>query len=372
MRKALLICLAALAAFCACKRTGVPPRPTIPLVLHVASDTAGLREVAATAGHLGPAGAIALIGEPSDGILLARRFQHTDWVDNISGEGQRDSLPDFSGEEFQVILDVQNAPYGHFLSDRPAPEEDGRDSLREVAVKNALFAWDSTCVEHPSARPQTLKKGRSKILIYTSPYQARFGLFDVDTLQQLTGGCSRILSPVSVMLEDAVKAGARNIAVWAARPLRLSGAYEQVFEEMGVEGKVTVLTPDAALDVRTELRSLLRQYRATGESLDALLITDYAVNLAPLRSEIALIRASSADEDRAFSRMLSQDFVLLDPCQSLIEATYRLLRQENLFTHRIALPAVKYYETAESLTGETVLVEVSARYVQTAYVSDFD
>ena len=68
--------------------------------------------------------------------------------------------------------------------------------------------------------------------------------------------------------------------------------------------------------------------------------------------------------------MIAPGFRILDPASSLIRATYRLLREENLFTHRIALPAVTYYDTAESISGETVLREVSPQYVQSAYVSD--
>ena len=370
MKRTLIICLVAVLSACACKRVVTTPRPTIPLVLQIAADTAGLRPVAATAGHQGARGAIALVGEPSEVLSLSRRFQHADWVDNISGDGRRDSLPDFAGEEFQLILDGQSAPYAHFFPDEASPVEDGPEALREVAVMNALFAWDSTCVEHTYSRPSLLRKSRSKILIYTSPFQARFGLFDVDTLQQLTGGLSRVLSPLAVMLDEAAGAGASNVAVWASRALRLSGAVDYAACENAFSGRVTVLTPESALDVRTQLRNLLRQYQANGTRLDALLLTDYDVDTAPLLTELKLIRQSAAEEDRAFSRLIAPEFFILDPATSLIRATYRLLRQENLFTHRIALPVVSYYDTAESITGETVLREVSAQYVQSAYVSD--
>ena len=370
MKRALIICLAAVISVCSCERVVTSPRPTIPLVMQIAADTAGLRTVAATAGHQGARGAIALIGEPADGLLLSRRFQYVDAVDNISGDGRRDSLPDFAGEEFQVILDGQSAPYSHFFSDGISPVEDGPEALREIAVGNALFAWDSTCVEHGFSRPSLLSKSRSKILIYTSAFQACFGLFDVDTLQQLTGGRSHLLSPLPVMLEEAAASGARNVAVWASRALRLSGTVEYVARESGFSGQLTALTPEAALDVRTQLRDLLRQYQTMGTSLDALLLTDYDIDLAPLLSEINLIRHSAAEEDRAFSRMIAPDFRILDPASSLIRTTYRLLREENLFTHRIALPVVTYYDTAESITGETVLRAVNSQYVQSAYVSD--
>lgn len=362
MRKFLFFFLAAFAVLSSCRQAETTPRPTIPLVNATLSDTTGLRQLAATAGHQGAQGAIALIGDPADAIRLARYFQHVDVLDNIDARPRRDSLPDFAGEEFQVILDALNAPYAHI----------DLDSLREAAVRNALFAWDSTCYKRSADRAASLQKSRSKVLIFTSPQQEAYGRFDVDTLLELTGGVTPVLTPVQVMLDQAVAAGARHIAVWAGRSVRASGAFEEAFEALLPDGTISVITPDAALDVRTELRSLLRQYRTTDRPLDALLLTDYHADLESLQSEIALIGVSSLEEDRAFSRMMSSSFFLLEPCSSLSRATYRLLRQENLFTHRISLPLVRYYETAESLTGDPVLVEAGTQYVQSAYVSDFD
>lgn len=370
MRKLAIACLALASLAFACKQAVPTPRPTIPLVEGIASDTTGLHRMAATAGHLGAHGAIALLGEPSDVIRLARHMQHVDVLDNIDARAVRDSLPDFSGEEFQAILDVTNAPYAHFLASGLGTES--LDSLREAAVRNALFAWDSTCFSRSTDKAATLQKRRSKVLIYTSFLQEQYGLFDVDTLQQLTGGASYLLSPARVMLEDAIRRGASHIAVWAPRAVRQSNVFQQVYEELGGKGTVMVLTPDAALDVRTELRNLLSQYHTTDLSLDALILCDYHPDLASLASEIALIRQSTTEQDRAYSRMLSPSFFVLDPCTSLTAATYKLLRRENLFTHRISLPQVRYYETAESLTGEPVLEEASAHYVQSVYVSDFD
>lgn len=370
MRKFAIVCLALAAVAVACKQTAPAPRPTIPLVEGITSDTSGLHHLAATAGHQGGQGAIALLGEPADVIRLARHMQHVDLLDNVNASSDRDSLPDFAGEEFQAVLDVMNAPYAHFFG--LELNRESLDSLREAAVWNAFFAWDSTCFRRSADRVPALQKNRSKVLIYTSFLQEQYGLFDVDTLQQLTGGRSYLLSPARVMVEEALRRGAVHFAVWAPRAIRQSDVFQNVYQELGGNGTVTVLTPDTALDVRTELRSLLRQYHTTERPLDALVLCDYHPDLSSLASEIELIRQSTTEQDRGFSRMMSPSFFVLDPCTSLTAAAYKLLRKENLFTHRISLPQVSYYETAESLTGEPVLVEASAQYVQSAYVSDFD
>jgi hypothetical protein len=372
MRGSILIGIAAAALIGACKPQMSAPRPTVALVESIAADTSGAGKIVASAGHGGAQGSVALIGEPLDGILLARRFVSTDQVDNISGQAHRDSLPDFAGESFDVILDAYNAPYSHFFV--PGPEAASRlDSLRTAAVQNAVFAWDSTCFQNASDLASRLSKSRAKVLVFTSATQAEYGLFDVDTLQQLTGGRSQLVSSVSSLLEEAIAGGAKNLAVWTSREIRPTGVWQAVFKQMSVPGtSITVIAPDQALDVRTEFRDVLRQYRTTGRSLDALLIDSYAIEQPSLQRELAIIRSAGTDEDAALDKMLAPDFRMLDAASTVVRTTYRLLRRENLFTHRIARPYARYYETAESTDGNPVLVEVSASYVQNAYVPDID
>jgi hypothetical protein len=364
MKKYIIIFLAAAAALYACRTKALPPRPTIPLVESIVRDTSGLANLVAKAGASGPEGSIAIVGEPSEAVILARLFQGIDAVDNIDGRAQRDSLPDFAGEQFDVILDQSNAPYGHYLPGMP-------DSLREAAVQGAMFAWDSTCLKYTAGRDKLLKS-RAKILIFSSPLHSAYGLFDVDTLRQLCSGKCFLATPVEVTLADAVSAGAANIAVWASRDVRASEAYESAFQAMGVEGSVTSITPDSALDVRTELRSILRQYRTTGKQLDALVLSDYSIDRTPLESELALIRLGGTEEDLAFSRMLSPEFVIVCPGPSLTSAIYRYMRGGNLFTHRIARPSVRWYKTTEAANGDPAIVEVGTSYVLQHYVQDFD
>ena len=364
MKKYIIIILAAAAALYSCRTKTLPPRPTIPLVESIVRDTSGLANLVAKAGASGPEGSIAIVGEPSEAVNLARLFQGIDAVDNIDGRAQRDSLPDFAGEQFDVILDESNAPYGHYLPGVP-------DSLREAAVQGAMFAWDTTCLKYAAGRDKLLKS-RAKILVLSSPLHSAHGLFDVDTLKQLCCGKCFLATPVETSLADALAAGAANIAVWASRDVRGSRAYESAFEAMGVEGSVTSITPDSALDVRTELRNLLGQYRAIGKQLDALVLSDYSIDRIPIENELALIRLAGTEEDQAFSRMLSPEFTLIDPGTSLTSAIYKYMRSGNLCTHRITRPSVRWYRTTESAKGDPAIVEVGTSYVLQHYVQDFD
>ena len=354
MKRNLILLAALVAAFAvSCKENGPQPRPTVPLVLNVAKDTSGLGHIAAHAGHDGARGNIVLFGERKEGILLARKFQSVDRMDNIDGRVRRDSLLDFAGETIDVIMDVYNEPYTHFLH-----SEVGIDSLREAAVRGALFAWDSL--------------SRAKIVVFTSSLHASNGLFDVDTLQQLTGGVSRLMTPVHESLKAASAAGAKDIAVWASAPVRDAKVYEKVFADLGLEGSVTTICPDPALDICTEFRSLLRQYRLSGKKMDALIIDKLGTDAAPLWSEISIIRRGGTEEDDAFNAMLPGSFVILDPGECIIEATYSLLRKENLFSHRIHRPAIRFFITEESLEGGIQTLQLSAQYVQSHYVPYID
>ena len=159
------------------------------------------------------------------------------------------------------------------------------------------------------------------------------------------------------------------MAVWTNRTIRKSGAWEAVFARKGwPDATLSVLSPDPALDVRTEFRNLLRQYRSTNRSLDVLILDSYDFDPSFLSSEMILIRQVGTEEDASFDRMLSKNFRFLEPKAAILQATYQILRERRLFTHRISRPLILYYETTESAQGLPVLEKVTPAYVQHTYV----
>ena len=361
MRKALIV-IAALCAVLSCKQAPKAPRPAIALVQSIVEDTTGIRGIVEN--KRGAEGAIALIGDPADVAVLSRRFLTEDRVDNVDGRHKPDSLPDFAGETIQAILDAFNAPYSHFLG-----EGCSTDSLREAAVNNALSAWDTTSFRASTGGRAKLRKASANILIYTSSLQKEFGLFDVDTLLQLTGGQCTILNPVDILLQKVKADGARNIAVWAPQAVKDARIWEKAFGRRA-DATLSVHTPAPAVDIRNRFRDVLRQYQVTGLPLDALILDGYDMDENLIRAEIRLIRLGGTDEDQAFGEMLSKDFRIYNPADALLDSTYELLRKENLFTHQIAWPQVKYFETQENEAGEVVLVEVGSNYVKKKYVPE--
>lgn len=376
LKKIFILVAVTLLAF-ACRQAPVQPRPTLSLVYSIAADSTGVGALIAQSGRRGGEGSIAIIGEPENAIFVGRLFQGCDRVDNVDGTPGRDSLPDFAGESFDVIMDAYGAPYARFWEEAQLLPDSLQhtvlDSLREIAVRNAVNAWDSTSWRSTSDVRPVLRKQSAKMIILTSSLQARWGLFDVDTLQQMCGGKCPVISPVNTLLDEAYASGAREIAVWTGREAASAGVWEAAFAERAwADAHLTVITPSAALDVRTELRDVLRQYRETGRVLDALLIDRYDVSVAPLESELRLIRQEGLEEDAAFNAMLSPVFAIWDPGSSLVRYTYNLLREQHLFAHHISRPEVFYYESAESREETPLLVETSAEYAQRTYVPDFD
>lgn len=333
MRKHILLTVLAVAALAACKQTAKVQRQSMGLVQSIMADTTGLREIAEYAGKTGADGSIAIFGEPEEVMALARRFRDVDLMDNVDGREKRDSLPDFAGEVIVGIEDKFNAPYSHFLA-----EGGSVDSLREVAVMGALQAWDTT-----------RRKEAAKILIYPSSLQARYGLNDVDSLQRLAGGKCHLLSPVKILLDQAFDKGT-NVLVWAPEAVKSAKVWEQAFARRNYTDKnIAVYTSAPSKDVHNQLREILRQYLVTGLPLDGLIVDSYQTTIGPLESELRIIRTAATEEDAAFDKMLSAQFKFYEPADAIIRTTYGILREENLFAHRIARPAVKIYEYVPEL-----------------------
>lgn len=322
MKKHFLLTILAVAALAACEQTAKVQKPSMKLVQSILADTTGLRERAQNAGIIGAEGSITLFGEPGVVKALAQRFKDVDLMDNVDGREKRDSLPDFAGEIIVGILTPRFSP----------------DSLREVAVNGALQAWDTT--RH---------KESAKILIYPSSLQARYGFNDVDTLQQLVGGKCHLLSPVKLLLDKAYEK-ANNVVVWTSEPVKDAKVWEQALAKMNKPGKsIAVYSTDPSQEPNQQFRDILRQYQVTGLPLDAMILDCYQADFGPLEEELGIIRTDATEEDAAFDKMVSAQFKFYEPADALIRTTYAILREENLFAHRIARPVVKLYEYVPEL-----------------------
>lgn len=354
----------------ACHERQAPVRDTIPYVKQLAADTAGTHSLLASYRSAGTMGSIAVIGEPEAALRLANCLLEADEVDNIDGKARPDRLPDFAGESFDILMDQYNAPYTRMAASSP-------DSLREVAVRNAVMSVDSVAYSNALDPMSRLPKRRAKVFVLANSLLAEYGQFDIDTLFKMVGREALVLTPVETMLESAAKAGCRSVAVWAPQEAR--SAYEHAAKVLAPEMEVTVVSTTGNGLLRPAFRDMLRIFRSLKPkaTLDAVLLDSFTADLEELAAELEHIHRQITEEDMAFDRILTPHFRFIEPNECLTSALYRFLRERNLFTHDIAYPSVRYYQTEEDRDGEYVPVEVSAGYISAhtnsdLYVPDFD
>ena len=343
-------------------------RDTIPYVKQLAADTAETYPLLRSYRAEGVKGSIAIIGEPEACLPLAERFLATDLVDNVDGKSRPDNLPDFSGETFDVLMDEYNAPYLRMAAASP-------DSLREVAVRNAVMALDSVAYANALDPASRLRKTRAKVFVLASSFLAEYGCFDIDTLLQMAGREALIITQVDALLDAAEREGCKRVAVWA--PEEAKPAYEAAAKDYDMN--VTVISTVGNGILRPAFRDMLRLYKEMHPdgALDAVLLDSFTADLEELNAEKEHIHRQITEEDMGFDRILAPKFRFIQPAPSLTDACYHLLRDRNLFTHNIAYPSARYYRTEEDRDGSFVLVEIGANYLSAAvnpkpYVPDFD
>ena len=362
--------LVLLVALVSCREHQAVVRDTIPYVKQIAVDTTGTFALVHSYRSAGTKGSIAVIGEPGAASRLASFLLAADNVDNIDGRARPDRLPDFAGESFDIILDEYNTPYTRMAASSP-------DSLREVAVRNAVIAVDTVAYFNALDPKSRLKTSSAKVFVLANSLLSEYGKFDIDTLFKMAGREAIILTPVEAMLKNAADAGCKSVAVWA--PAEASSAYENAALELTPQMDVTVVSTTGNGLLRPAFRDMLRIYRSLkpGTNLDAVLLDSFTADLEELDDEKEHIHRQITEEDMAFDRILMPHFRFIEPNTCLTDALYRLLREKNLFTHDIAYPTVRYYQTEENRDGEFVPVEVSAAYLSSLsrsdlYVPDID
>jgi hypothetical protein len=334
-----------------CRERTAPLRDTIPYVKQLAEDSTAFSLVRAYRSQ-GTRGSIAVVGEPEAALLLSEAFLQADVRDNIDGKPGNDRLPDFAGESFDVIMDAYNAPYRRMAESSP-------DSLREVAVRCAMMSLDTVSYAHALDPQSRLSKKKAKVFVLASSMLTEFGQFDIDTLVKMASREPLILNPVDAMMDAVRGASLAHVAAWVPAPAK--PAYEAAATGLDC----AVISPVGGSDVRSAFRDLLRQYRSLkpNTALDAVLVDSFTMDLEELHAEVEHIHRQITEEDMAFDRLLAPKFHFIEPKSSLTEACYRLLREKNLFTHDIAYPAVRYYQTEEGMDGDFVLVEIGSEYL---------
>lgn len=363
-RLAYILAIASLAVLTSCRETVFTPRPTIPLVYSILQDSSSRQGVVKSYRSKGPDGSIAIIGSPDETELLAKCLLAADYVNNIDGALKPDLLPDFAGEQIDLILDPVNTPYTGFIPRHT-------DALRATAVELSVLAMDTLCRLNPYSADKLKPKSCAKIILFSSSMMAEWGQFDVDTLIQLAGGSPLTISPVQALLEEALMDGDKvNIGVWASAKVAQSGVYESIHSNLHSGSSLRVLTPNSGNDTGSKFRSILGQYRKAGYPLPmhVLLLDEFGADIPGIMAEADSIRAGFSEEDLSMAKALAADFKVVEATSAISRCCYRMLRRENLFTHNIAYPKYSIYRTEKDHDGTIVLVDLSSKSLTPAPV----
>lgn len=336
-----------------CSRNESSGPSQIPYVRSAIRDTSSLAHKALSR----PAdlfGTIAVIGPAEEALLVAEDFLTTDTRDNISAREVPDSLPDFSGEVIQPVLDIANQPYSDYVTL-------GNEAfLRELNVRNMAMAVDTAALRSPFDTTNSVRKIPAKAVVYASTYSSAFGYADADTLVKALGSDVRVFSPVHSMVSYAARRhpGRLNVAVWTTEDKMGAGVYSilgKEFPRQGINGKYSVFAPpvDSTRDfgsLQGRFLAFLDSYAASGEKekLSAMFLDDIGVDPDELGAIIDSIKNTDEDIMLVYKNMLAPSFECIWPGRALAEECYDWMRSSNLFTHRISYPDLSAYLTAPS------------------------
>ena len=325
-----------------CGRRGTECADMLPYIRETISDTSSVEHSILT--DYDPDdryGTVAVIGPEEDTRMLTGYLRRCDIFDNIDASVSRDSLPDFAGETFSAYYDLADSSYSSFF-------KKGLDEgLREVTVRNAVFAAASGCYQNTFSHEPTVDKTPAKVMIYSSSY-SETGIADVDTLFSAFGKKVRVISPVRAVSEQIASEGVTGrIGIWADRDILASGVYASVLHSHTCNYDYVGFSPDGFSTAEEGFFRFLDMYLSTGEviPLSAVVIDDFALSAyAEYIREVAVRVNSSTEDDFALYRaILADDFKIIDAVTSVAKECYRMLRTENFFTHRIQYPQVKEY-----------------------------
>ena len=313
-------------------------------------------------------GNIAVIGEPEFTLLVSENLVKSDMFDNINGKLNPDGLPDFAGETICPTLDSFNSPYASFLT---AGKE---DALSGVNVYNFVAALDTACYLNAYDTEKILHKSRAKLVVLSSLYSSSYGKKDIDTLRVLTNSRVQIVAPVNAMLDQAWElcGNGLNLGVWTSKNILESGIYPEAIEDekdsrKDLAASYAVIAPDTASTVAGRFLDFMKQYSASGDAvkkLSAIVVDDMSVPVDELREAVKSVMAVDQDRYLTYLNYMSPDLKVIDLREAVATACYRILRSQNIFTHKIAYPQVKLYVTTASERDKSyVTLELKDKYL---------
>lgn len=298
----------------------------------------------------------------------------TDWMmecdifENIDGKPVPDGLPDFAGEIFAPFYDVASEDYaGYFRSGREV-------DFREMNVNHAIAAVARQCSANAWVRDAVTEKLQSKMMVLASSL-SYVSVADIETLFSRAGSSFPVVSPVRALAEKALAAdeGGAAVGIWADTDVIASGVYAAAFKDADparAGAEYTAFSVPDTLSVREGVFAWLDEYASVwnGRPLGVLLIDSplLSKHAAEISETLSSIVSSDEPKEMAYRQFVAEGCKVFDSLSAVSEACYKVLRESNGFTHRIAYPQKAEYMIVPSAgdDGKVKYIEMSNIYVQ--------
>ena len=284
--------------------------------------------------------------------LLTEAFLRSDSFDNVDAAPKSDMIPDFLGETFQTLVE-----------DRVYP--DASEASRTASVEDALTSLNID----------------AKLIVLSSQY-LNAGRRDVDTMFTRFGIPVPVISTVDAMVSELLDSNSHKqpvswdaIAVMASPAIAASGVYQEAVSRLISHGQCFMAYPDSTGSARSFLDNCLAQGMT---SIAAILVDDYSVPVDSLRAECDAIIGSDTAEDLPYKSLLAGGITYVDPRSAVVSVCYKAMRDKNIFTHNIDLPAPceVTYTLTDVYNFTPLVMDVSPKttqdYVQDQHVSGGD
>lgn len=309
-------------------------------------------------------GEITIIGDETSALKLAEDFASTDLRDNGNADRLSDQLADFAGEVISCIIDTTHTPFYRY-------DNDSKEFLSEILIRHTIAAMDTVVHISPYDLDGIGSKAASKIIIVTDPYLADYGLADADSLLNHFRCNVPVISPMDVMFEEIASSDKHisMVGVLCAKEFASSGIYsgrlKQICRKYGRNDIDCVVIPsDGSLHT---VRNFLDTYINIGISrpLDAILIDLVEADISNIKTELADLMSLMNVESMTYRKYISDDFIILESYSSVIDKCYDLMREKNMFSHRIIPPMIAtYYNIPAPASIDGSFILIPGTYVQ--------
>jgi len=351
------ILLLSAAVLCSCAGKQQTGKTSIPFVREVISNTSSVEHRKVADYTPAKSGAIYIIGSEDYVSALRQELLECDRFDNVDASSKPDGLKDFSGETIGSVFDLLYTPYSQYSSD---------SQVREICIKDILSTMDTVCYVGAFDKTGVGTKPCAKLAVLASPYFSEYGHFDADTLFSALNCSMPVISPLNVMIDEALENTGKDAMIGVIAPsesIPIAGYTALVQEkakDLGLESAECVVFPSDSSETNP-LVSFLDKYIAAGytHQLEAIIIDDLDIDASAFNDELEVMLSGVNAETGAYSNLLAKGFKILDIRSAVSTKCFRTLREMNLFTHNISKAKAADYQTLLNDENSVVLTQYS-------------